>query len=148
MRLLLITMGFLVLASGYTRAEDNAATLLAKVRSLECHFGPGTVTQWKNGKAEVTKAPNDQTVHFDSIDLRGNKARLIGTVGAGDVKALWSPVGMTFIESGLWVFASTTVYAAFSAPEEFLAIDTRHGLIAGTNVTFAEEYPGTCKVFQ
>jgi hypothetical protein len=148
MRLLLITIGFLILTGGLAQAQDNPAARLFKARSLRCHFGPGIGTEWQGGKPKVRQVPNDQTVQFDSIDLRTKTARLIGTIAAADIEVVSSLVGITFVESNPGAFLATTVYAAFGAPEVFLAIDSRHGLLPGKAVAFAEQYTGTCRIRQ
>ena len=148
MRAFFLASVVLLLVAEGTQAQNSAAIALSNARSLRCHFTSGIATQWKNGKADTASAKNEQTVQFDSIDLRANKARLIGNLAAVDVSARMTPVGITFVETSPAIFATTTVFAAFAGDREFLAVDTRHGLLPGTAITFAEQYPGTCAVWE
>lgn len=87
----------------------------------------------------------DSEAVFDAIDLKKHTARVIGSVGADDVVALPTLVGVSFIESGA-VFSTTTVFSTSAGADAFLAVDSRQDKFAGT--TFAEQYPGICRILQ
>ena len=143
MRILLI---FLAIASASAAKAQDARSQLFHAHSLKCHFGAGTTTRWKGNGPNTAPAKDEQDVQFDSIDLKRRRARVIGNIGASDVDAIASPVGITFIESKQAVFGTTTVFAILAAPDEYLAVDSRHVLFMDT--VAAEQYPGTCRVWQ
>jgi len=146
MRLHIIVMTVLVLFAAQARAEDDPTSQLRNARSLKCHFGSGTTTQWTTSKPKVSNARDEQDVQFDSIDLKNHTARVIGNIGAADIRAMPTQVGISFIESTPAVFDTTTVFAVFGVDNEFLAVDSRHVLYLGTPL--AEQYYGTCKIWQ
>lgn len=146
MRLRTIVMMVLALFAAQARTDGDPASQLRNARSLKCHFGSGTATQWTGSKPKVSNAQNDQDVQFDSINLKNGTARLIGNVGAADIKALPTQIGISFIESTPAVFDTTTVLAVIGEDKEFLAVDSRHVLLLGTPL--AEQYFGTCRILQ
>lgn len=130
----------------FVRAQTNASSQLFSARTLKCQFGPGTTTQWASGKPTVKSASGDAGAVFDAIDLKNHTARVIGNLGARDVTALSSTVGITFIDSEPAVIVATTVFAVSAGENAFLVVDSRHGQFAGT--AFTEQYPGVCRIWQ
>jgi hypothetical protein len=128
------------------QAANDAKAQLEAARSLKCHFGPGTEAQWKGNKPAVGSARFDEDVQFDSIDLGKQSARLIGNIGAGDVRVLNTAVGLSFLETEPAVLDITTVFAVYTESNEFPAVDSRHVIVLGT--AMAEQFYGTCKVWQ
>jgi hypothetical protein len=128
------------------QAADDAVAQLAAARSLKCHFGPGTEAQWKGNKPAVGSARFDEDVLFDAIDLGKQSARVIGNTGAGDVRVLNTAVGLSFVDTEPAVLDVTTVFAVYTANNEFPAVDSRHVLYLGT--AMAEQFYRTCNVQQ
>jgi hypothetical protein len=58
MRLHTIVMTVLTLCAVQARGEGDPASQLYNVRSLKCHFGPGTATEWTGSKSKVSNARN------------------------------------------------------------------------------------------
>jgi hypothetical protein len=127
------------------QAADDAAAQLVAARSLKCHFGPGTGTQWRDNKPAIRSARFDEDIQFDSIDLGKASARVIGNVGASDVRVLNTPVGLPFLDTQPAVFDITTVFAVYTKNNEFPAVDSRHVMVLGA--AMAQQYYGTCKVW-
>jgi len=146
MRLHIIVMTALVLFTALAYGQDDPASRLHAARSLKCHFGLGTSTGWTGGKPKISSARFDQDIQFDSIDLKNQTARVIGNSGASDIRVLLTEVGISFLESAPAVLDITTVFAAYGVDHNFIAVDTRHAFLFGT--TMAEQYYGTCKIWQ
>lgn len=145
MRLHIIMMTALVLFTALAYGQDDPASRLHTARSLKCHFGSGTSMEWAGSKPKISSARFDQDVQFDSIDLKNQTARVIGNIGADDIKVLLTEVGISFLESAPTVLDITTVFAAYGVDHDFIAVDTRHVLLFGA---MAEQYYGTCKIWQ
>ena len=125
---------------------DDAASRLSAARSLKCQFGPGTGTEWASGSPKTSAARFDTEITFDAIDSKRGTARLIGNIGAGDVRVTSSPVGISFMEIQPAVVDVTTVFSAYDKSGNFIAVDTRH--VNASGVPMAEQFFGTCKVWQ
>lgn len=135
-----------VFISSVVAADTNNNGLLA-VKSLKCQLGSGIVTTWKNGVASTSGAAyGTGPFYFDSINLKKGTARLIGTIGASDVRVMRNSMGITFIELAGTLTDATTVFFNSPTADEYLVVDSRHGAIMDT--PFAEQYYGTCKVMQ
>ncbi len=101
---------------------------MIQARSLKCTFGPGTNADWKSGDVKVKKSRFDVTLHFDSINLKAQTARMIGNAGSADVIVLPTMSGITFIEkTGIGNLAFTTVFTNYKKGEtSFIAVTSRH----------------------
>ncbi|HEY8857207.1 MAG TPA: hypothetical protein VIM43_07620 [Rugosibacter sp.] len=144
LRFILITT--LALISMLAYGKDDPMSQLLAASSLKCHFGQGTSTMWPSSKPKTSTAHFGQDVHFDAIDIKNQSARLIGNVGAGDVKVFATEVGVSFIESAPAVIDLTTVFPIYGKDHDFIAVDTRHAMYSGA--TMAEQYYGLCQVLQ
>ncbi len=127
-------------------AKDDPMSQLFAARSLKCHFGSGSITTWTGSKPKTSTARFDQDVYFDSIDFKNQSARLIGNIGAGDVKVLATEVGVSFVESEPAVVDLTTVFPIYGNGHDFVAVDTRHVMVSGASM--AEQYYGSCQIMQ
>jgi hypothetical protein len=58
---------------------------LVSAKSLKCEFGLGSTGHWSGSKLVLEQNRFDVTFHFDSIDIKTGKARLIANEGADDV---------------------------------------------------------------
>lgn len=141
-----LLVALIALSLTSAQAADNAAAQLVAARSLKCHFGPGTEAQWKGNEPAVRSTRFDEDIQFDSIDLRKESARVIGSAGASDVRVLNTAVGLSFLETAPAVLDITTVFAVSTNNNEFPAVDSRHVMVLGK--TMAEQFYGTCKVWQ
>ena len=146
-RILFVFLLLPVMTFGETDGVDVFNSLIT-TKSLKCSFDAGSVGIWgsKSVKIEESHFGNGGSVHFDSIDLKTNKARFIGNAGSTDVDILFNS-GLTFIEqsnSGNLIF--TTVFPDYrEGSEEFIAVMSRHlkGLVTGV---LPSQYHGTCKL--
>ena len=146
MRLHILIMAILVTFTALAHAEGDPTTQLYAARSLKCHFGPGTSTEWTGSKPKTSPARMDHDVQFDSINIKSQSARIIGKQGAGDIKVSVSEVGISFLEIAPAVFDITTVFPVYGEDHDFIAVDTRHVTFSGKSM--AEQYYGTCKIWQ
>jgi len=138
----------LICLPGQVQCQQEPITQLVSARSLECLFGPGTVAEWKAQRFTISQDLWKGDTHFDSIDPKGGKARLIGNQGATDVLVLPSSSGLTFVEAtSAGNFSFTTVYASHcGAAGIFSAVMSRHMNLLGEPLS--SQYHGTCKILQ
>lgn len=140
----------LLLASGAgAEPRGEALSRLLGSTTLRCSFGGGRVL-WLD-----TNPPRDETTEFggrdqftfDAIDLGARTARIIGTVGAGDVRLIQTDNAITFIDSTNATVSSYTVFASY-VPESkhFSAALSEHWHLLGKAV--AAVYAGRCWVLQ
>lgn len=146
MRFRFILITTLALSTMMAYAKDDPISQLLAARSLKCHFGQGTSTIWLGSKPKTSTAQSGQDVYFDSIDIKNRSARLIGNIGAGDVKVFATEVGMSFVELEPAVVDLTTVFPIYGKDHDFIAVDTRHVMAPGASM--AEQYYGSCQVLQ
>lgn len=142
----LILIATIALSTMCAYAKDDPMSQLLAARSLKCHFGSGSSTTWTGSKPKTSTARFDQDVHFDSIDFKNQSARLIGNVGAGDVKVFATEVGVSFIDLAPAVVDLTTVFPRYGNNHDFIAVDTRHVMVSGASM--AEQYYGSCQIMQ
>jgi|SRR5262245_25148011 len=100
---------------------------LLSAHSLKCTFGPGTGATWPGGKISLRPTAYDMTTHFDSIDLKGGTARVIGNAGSSDVLArVTGDAGIYFLEeTRLGGLAVTFVYPLLDRDRKFVAVMSR-----------------------
>jgi hypothetical protein len=120
---------------------------LIGAKSLKCIFGPGSSASWETGEPKISMDEFNVAFHFDSINSKLGKARLIANLGAEDVLVLTSPSGLSFIEetaSGNMTF--TTVFLTpIKGSDEFPGVTSRHMEIFGSLIP--SQYHGTCKIW-
>lgn len=146
MRFGFILITIIALSTVLAYAKDDPMTQLLSARSLKCHFGQGTSTTWSGSKPKTLTARFDQDIHYDSIDFKNQSARLIGNIGAGNVKVFATDLGVSFIESASAVADLTTVFPIYGNGRDFIAVDTRHVMVSGASM--AEQYYGSCQIMQ
>lgn len=145
MRFRFILITTIALSTMLAYAKDDPMSQLLAARSLKCHFGQGTSTTWTGSKPKTATARSDQDVHFDSIDFKNQSARLIGNIGAGNIKVFATEVGVSFTESARAVVDLTTVFPIKNG-HDFIAVNTRHVMVSGA--AMAEQFYGSCQVLQ
>lgn len=115
----------------------------ASPETLKCYFKEG-VTATLSGSdinLEKNKGFKNEPIIFDKINLKTNKARMIGNVGTASIYATPSDGGFTFIEitpSGNMVV--TSIYSQKN--EQYFAVMSRHMDILG-EVIISQQY-GFC----
>ncbi len=129
-----------------TAAKEDALSRLMATRSLKCQWDRGALGDWEGGQLQAKQIPGDlPPLTFDAIDLKNKTARLISNVGSGDVLALLSATGVSFLEqTGIGNFNFTTVFADYSASGDFIAVTSRHLMLL--NDPLVSQHHGTCKV--
>lgn len=135
----------LLLSPTLSFAADDAFSALLSAKSLKCTLGPGAVGIWGTKSVNIDKDKWNTPIHFDSIDVKAGKARIIGNVGADDISVIVTSAGITFVEqtgSGNLVF--TTVFGSYlKGTNEFFVVSSRHMLIM--DKPLPSQYHGTCK---
>jgi hypothetical protein len=144
----------ILLTGGVATAQNDSFKALLAARSLKCQIGAGSVGKWSGAKISgakisVEKDNLDSALHFDSIDLKSGKARLIGNQGASDVSVWGTVSGITFVEqTGFGNVAITTVFSErIPGKEEFYVVVSRHMQMLRGN-PLPSQYHGSCKVWQ
>ena len=136
-----------MILGGPASAEDSAFKQLLSARSLKCVFGPGSMAEWKGGKLTFTGGRFDETLHFDSINVKTSSARLIGNQGASDVQVVATASGLTFIEiTGFGNIMVTTVFGAHNNEGNLIAVTSRHTSVFDKPIP--QQYYGSCKVWE
>ena len=127
---------------------DEVWNKLINARSLKCSFKEGVSMTWKASGVSIERDLWKGVTHFDSIDLREGKARIIGNQGSADITAFVTPAGITLVEStGLGNLVFTTVFARYKPEtDEFCAVMSRHMNLIGASLP--SQYYGTCKVWE
>jgi len=136
-------------------SDDTIATFkrLVQTHSLKCMFVEGTQANWSKGQLDASTIKNEEfALHFDSIDAKKGISRLIGNMGAADLKTILTLEGLTFIEqtpSGNLNF--TTVFPYYKkGTREFVAVTSRHLMFPGEDgeSPFPSQRHGTCRVWE
>ena len=135
--------------------EADAFAALVKAKTLKCYLGKGSAANWDAGDVEIkmvkeySKKQEDCIMIFDSIDLKNDKARLIGNQGSTDVMAFATVGGVTFIEQagGGSVFVTTIFPKYKKGSNELLFVHSRHfaGFVSGP---MPSQYYGTCRILE
>jgi hypothetical protein len=144
-----VVLSGLLLAGGIAIAQDDSFKVLLAARSLKCQIGPGSVAKWSDGKVAIEKDTFASATHFDSIDLKSGKARLIGDQGASDVSVWATASGITFVEqTGFGNLVFTTVFSErIPGKADFYAVVSRHMLMLRGN-PLPSQYHGSCRIWQ
>lgn len=132
---------------GSTISRNQALDCLMQAKHLRCNFGPGAVADWETSEARIELDQLDASLIIDSIDIRGQKARIIGKERPSEAIVLATPAGLTFIEqivSGDLVFI--TVFPEYAEGREaFVAVMSRHMSLWGRPLL--SQYHGTCEIW-
>ncbi|MGO9444601.1 MAG: hypothetical protein ACLPXB_07460 [Thiobacillaceae bacterium] len=144
MRLRFVLITALALSSMHAYAMEDPILQLITARNLKCHFGPGTSTLWLGGRQRSSTTHGGQDFHLALIDIRNQSARVIGSMGARDIKVLPARVGLSFVELTPSFVDLTTVFPIYGKEHDFLAVYTRHEMASGASM--AKQYYGSCQV--
>lgn len=97
----IFTAAIFLLLSPVAHAQqvDETFASLLSARSIRCELGKGTQASWDSGKLKLESSHFGAggKVTFDSIDIKGGKARIIANVGASDAIVLVTASGITFM---------------------------------------------------
>ena len=147
---IVIIMLTLIASSPALSIEDVAFARLSAARSLKCQFGQGSTAEWVKGKLKVENAsftsdPAKAKIHYDSINVKANTARIIGEGGSSDARAQLTAAGITIIEQPLLGgIVTTTIFASYDSAGGFAAVMSKHVDLMGP---FPQTYYGTCRVW-
>ncbi len=122
---------------------------LINVKSLKCTIGPGNSADWNSGfpRPEKTGWGKGNILHFDSINLKTKKARIIGNRGATDVVVMMTLKGIHFLEgtgSGNIIFSTVFFHRT---KKGYAFVTSRHLDFGFGNGPFPSQFHGTCKIF-
>jgi hypothetical protein len=137
----------LVSAAHAQPADDEIFTHLLGARSVRCDFETGTHGSWDSGRLKLERAAwgKGNTMTVDSIDIKEGTARLIANVGAGDVRVLMTPTGLTFVEeTALGSLNFTTVFGSYGPSRRLIAVTSRH--MSTFSGPFPSQYHVTCSI--
>jgi len=124
-------------------AHANPGTPLLSVR---CSFQDGQATEFSNTKP-ITKRSNDMgDLIFDQIDVRNQTARVIGSIGAETIIALYGNNSIHLLETTISGNLNiTTVYLSTKSLRDgiYPTVHSRHiNLASGP---YPSHYVGFCK---
>lgn len=146
----LLALAFIVIPS-LLSAQEATLLRLQATKSLKCAFPIGSVGDWTKSGPTIERDDKGLTLHFDGIDWKGNRARLIGNQAAGDVVSISSQAAISFFETtGFGNVNVTTVFASYQpGTDRFIAVTSRHvGLGIPGPVPVTSQYYGTCRVWE
>ena len=129
-------------------AADDAWDKLIKATCLKCTYVDGTMGDWIKGDLKLEKCNPVPPAVFDSINLKGGTARLIGNQGSADVIVIPTPSGITFMETtGTGNVVFTTVFPVYKKySNDFIAVTSRHMNLPGGPLP--SQCHGTCKIWE
>jgi len=147
--IMVLLLSSLLLTGGSATAQSDPFKALIAARSLKCQFGPGSFGKWSDSQVSVVNERMDSSLHFDSIDLKAGKARLVGNRGAADLIVWGTASGITFVEqTGVGNVVFSTVFPErIPGTDEFYAVMSRHMAMLSPP-PLASQYHGSCKVWQ
>jgi len=136
--------------SGMAQDDEMAFKTLVNVRSLKCDFSDGYIGKWEKGKIKIEPGKLGTPLHYDSIDLKEQKARIISNQGSADVSVITTLTGLTFIEiTPIGNISITTVFADYKeGSRDFIAVLSRHMKLFPSKVILPSQYHGICKVWE
>ena len=135
----------LILISFFSTPVYSSNQELLTAKALFCTTGPGVSTQWEAGKPVTDFSRFETSFTFSEINVNQGTARLIGVSGSSTVKALVTPIGVTFIEiTGIGGVFITTIYnKKLEGTVKFPIVDTRHNSVIDP---IPSQYYGTCEI--
>lgn len=135
-----------------TEPQDSAERLLRSVRTLRCDFPDGNYVNLAESPPKWQQAEGPMGVVYDAIDRTQGRARLIGTVGTGDMIVIEGVNTLTLIEmTPAMTPMVTVVYGQYrSGTRGLLAVQSRHfGHHGGLETVISVgQYYGTCHRFE
>jgi hypothetical protein len=143
----IVALCLLSVASSCAQPADLAA-LLRQARSFRCFFTVTAVTTFKDGRRTIEVTHEKGTVVYDNIDLQRGTARVVGNVGAGDLKVTWSAGALWFVEQApAGNLIVTTIFPAYEeGTREFVVVESRHWFIG--QFASGEQSSGSCRLLE
>jgi hypothetical protein len=136
-------LGALVICS--QRAESQDKGLLTSAKTFRCRFSSGVSANMSTDRPAPKLNRDTLNLVFDEINTREGTARLIGNMGATDVRVIADPHAVTFLEQTLsGIVQITVIYAAQRSDGTFKAVHSRHTPIVGGNPLPSQAY-GYCR---
>ena len=146
MRTGIVVLGVVALLAGQAvSAEPPGGVLNAKTMRCKVDKGAHTVPE-KWGEVSTVRWRKNNVLHFDAIDIKKGKARIIGGAGGADLLVLPGRGGLHFIEqtpSGNVVLR--TVFAGAVGARRYRYVTSRH-VHLGRSGPVPSQYYGTCVV--
>ena len=135
---------------GWAAKDDPFHNLvdLLEGHSLKCGFSVVSQTYWENGNLTIkTETENDFLLHFNSIDIQRNHARLHGNLEVVDVSLLLTGGTLSFLETTANGGVNlTTIFPSYrNESREFIAVTSRHLSVFGP---FPSQHHGSCQVLE
>ena len=127
--------------------KASAPSPLFKAQRLTCSFNVYAAPVWKDGAAQVVSRAQDFTFDIDVIDMKKNKARIVGKNGASaPASMLPTDIGLNVIEgTPIGNLNVTTVFMAGGPEGKFLAVHSRH-IGDLTSAPSPSQNYGTCEI--
>ena len=124
---------------------DGAFKRLATAKTLRCTIGPGASTDWASGRPVVQTSTwgKNNVIHFDAINTKKGRARLIGNAGAEDVIVWLTAIGLTFVEATPSGNINITTVFANTTGTDYMYVHSRHVVLLSEPLP--SQYHGTCK---
>lgn len=146
----LVVLVLICVGISWAAKDDPFRNLLDLLEghSLKCDFSVVSQTYWENGNLTIKTEPEkDFLLHFDSIDIQRNHARLLGNLGAVDVSLLLTSGTLSFLETTANGGVNlTTIFPSYrNESREFIAVTSRHLAVFGP---FSSQHHGTCQVWE
>jgi hypothetical protein len=129
-------------------AQDDSFYDLLEGHSLKCGFSVVSQTYWENGNLTIkTETEKDFLLHFDSIDIQRNHARLLGNLKAVDVSLLLTSGTLSFLETTANGGVNlTTIFPSYrNESRGFIAVTSRHLSVFGP---FSSQHHGSCQILE
>ena len=136
---------------------------LMKAKNIKCYFPKGVLARWEKKGFKLDNDSMTGASYFDSIDFSKNKARLVGNMGATDVKAWLFPSGISFVEmTPAGNIMHTTIFPvnlgdknkgfrrsdeSLNFKEAYLAVLSRHIFAPGIGAMPSQFY-GYCMIME
>jgi hypothetical protein len=130
------------------QVQQDARPMLVSARSLRCTFDSGTAVVLSNSGPSVRPDALLGPVTFDAIDRTGQRARLVGALGAADVSLVAGATWLTFIDTSTPAPGLYTVYAAFAPSHLKKALVAVGSIHEVAPVPTGELVYGSCTVLQ
>lgn len=137
--------------AGTASAVGDLAARLRAARSLRCEYTSSVATWVRNGRPTVEQTKDKGSATYDDINLTMGTARIIGNIGAGDMRAWLDRQGALWMlertPAGLEV--TTTVFPTYAeGTNEFVVLESRHSMALTGQTVLGETAFGTCKVLE
>jgi len=136
----------------------KSVSRLFNAKTIKCFWQKGIVAEYSGGKIKIKNAcfdsdPKKAITVFDSIDIKNNKSRLIGSTGSGDVNIITTSVSVTFVSLEIVLLGDKvtfiTIFPDDLNEDKFLCVMSFHSVMGlGTNTPVPQQYYGTAEIYE